>query len=39
MPCRESDDGVVLWRPGNAGRGKAIATTTAMQRNTHHAQE
>ena len=29
MRCRESDNGVVLMRPGNAGRGKAIAIVTA----------
>ncbi|WP_419622774.1 hypothetical protein [Thiolapillus sp.] len=29
--CRESDNGVVLVRQGNAGRGKAIATITVKR--------
>jgi len=38
MCCRESDNGVVLMRPGNAGRRKAIAIVTASKGNTYHAQ-
>ncbi len=38
MQSRESDSGVVPLRLGNSRRGKAIATATAKQRNTGHAQ-